>query len=87
MNEAYLIGLTILIAYAVVLTFHAIFNKPRRDYAAQDRDRSLAKLFEARAEVLKIEVRERRSVLADQVALRREQVCADVRDARGGESS
>ena len=62
---------------------NTIFHPPDRDYAARERDIGRAKLFTAQAEIAHVESLERRRVLDDQAALRREQVCDDVRDARG----
>ncbi len=92
--EAFIITLAIIIAITIVLVFNSIFSKPERDYAARDRDRGLAKLYEARAEVLhteslerqRTESLERQRVMNEKIALRREQICADVRDDAEGSS-
>ena len=85
--ETFIIILAIIITIAVISVFGQIFSKPERDYAARDRDRGLAKLYEARADVLHVESLERKQVLARLADERRERVCKDVRDARGGGSS
>ena len=81
--ETLIIILVITGCITAVLVVNTIFQPHSRDYAARDRDRGLAKLFTARAEIVHVESLERRRVLDDQAALRREQVCDDVRDARG----
>lgn len=73
--EAFTIALALIGAITIVMVFNAIFRKTDqvRDFAEQDRDSGLAKLLEARAEVLHMDVRERAQVL-------RKQACDDVRE-------
>ena len=82
--ETLIIILVITICITAVLMVNRIFRStPDRDYAARERDLGLAKLFTARASVLDAESRERNRRMDDRIVLRREQVCDDVRDARG----
>ncbi len=76
--EAFII-IAIIISVTVILVINTIFGPRHRDFAEQDRDRGLAKLFEARAEVMHVESLKRYRVLNDQVALRRDAACDDAR--------
>ncbi len=86
-DETFIIILVIIGCVTVVSVVSKIFSRPERDIPARDRDRGLAKLFEARAQLMHTESLERRHALSIQAneerQRRREQVCADVRDARG----
>lgn len=84
--EIFFLILAIIIAITICAVFNSIFGKSDRDYALQCRDRGMAKLYEARAELLHTESLERRRVLTDLANRRRDQVCDDVRDARGSSS-
>ncbi len=77
--ETFVIILVIIGCVTVVSVISQIFNKPGRDYAARDRDHGLAKLYEARAELLHTESIERRRVLSDLATKRRQEACSEVR--------
>ena len=81
--ETFILILAIIGCVTVVSVISKIFSPPPgRDFAARDRDRGLAKLYEARAEVLAVEARTRRRALADQDALKRDQICEEIRDTK-----
>lgn len=79
--ETFVIILAIIIGVTIVSTISQIFRPPTRDFAAQDRDRGLAKLLEARAEVLRTEARERRQALEETQRQRRDAACEEARHA------
>lgn len=82
--EILIIISVIIVCITAVLVVNRIFRStPDRDYAAREHDLGRAKLFTAQAETLHVESLERHRKLDDQAARRREQVCDDVRDARG----
>ena len=76
--DAFII-ITIIISVTVILVISTMFGPRHRDSAEQDRDRGLAKLFEARAEILHTESLERQQVMYIETARRRDAACADAR--------
>lgn len=84
MSQEFIIILTVIIAFTTVAVVNAIFGKRRRDFAEQDRDRGLAKLFEARAEVLHAEAVELHAAITTRLhshqQQRRDDVCDEVRE-------